>query len=189
MRVSAGRLKGHKFSSRRLSGARPMSERIKQAMFNALGDISGLSVLDAFGGSGALAAEAISRGAAWAVICENNRSAANLIAGNVASLGLADKIKLYRLSVYRFLAISDDTFDLVLADPPFAEFAKLKMSAFTSVMRPGAMLILSAPAAGVIPSAGGLRLLRSGHYGSARLIFYKRLDHHLATSPTTKPVE
>ena len=70
MRIIAGDLKGREFKSPRGRTTRPMSEKTRGALFNTLGDIEGLSVLDGFAGSGALVFEAISRGAVSALAIE-----------------------------------------------------------------------------------------------------------------------
>lgn len=176
LRIAAGRFKGSQLANARSVRSRPMSGRVKGALFNALGDISGLVVLDAFGGSGALALEAVSRGAARAVICENDKAAAKLIEDNINRLEPAGLIRLYRLSVYRFLAINQEKFDLIFVDPPHEAFSKLQLSAFLGAMRADATMVISAPRGCPLPEVERLELLKRARYGRATLVFYKRLD-------------
>lgn len=93
MRVVAGRLGGRIFDSPRTHRTHPMSEKARGAIFNVLGDIAGLSVLDAYSGSGALAIEAVSRGAKSVLAIEVDVEAVKTIARNIENLQLGDRIK------------------------------------------------------------------------------------------------
>ncbi|MEI6237412.1 MAG: RsmD family RNA methyltransferase [Candidatus Saccharibacteria bacterium] len=88
MRIVAGNLRGHHFDSPKNAKTHPMSDKMRGALFNMLGDIEGLTVFDAFGGSGALSFEAISRGAKSAIITEVDKYAWAVIKQN------SDKLKL-----------------------------------------------------------------------------------------------
>lgn len=104
------------------SGTRPTSDRVREAIFNALQarlDFGGLSVLDLYAGSGALGLEALSRGAASAILVESDQRAAAVIAQNVAALNF-DHAAVRRGSVESVLAAgAESPVDLVLADPPY----------------------------------------------------------------------
>ncbi|WP_186382556.1 16S rRNA (guanine(966)-N(2))-methyltransferase RsmD [Amycolatopsis rhizosphaerae] len=103
-------------------GTRPTSERVREALFNALeaaGELRGSRVLDLYAGSGALGLEALSRGAAEAVFVESDRRAVQVLRGNVAELALGGVV--LATSVDSALAQAPERpFDLVLADPPYA---------------------------------------------------------------------
>lgn len=103
-------------------GTRPTSDRVREALFNVLTarrDLAGAAVLDLYAGSGALGLEALSRGAARALLVESDRRAAAVIAENIAALGLPGAV-LRRAPVAAVLAGGADTpVDLVLADPPY----------------------------------------------------------------------
>lgn len=94
MRVIAGTLGGRQFESPKGHKTHPMGDKQRGALFNTLGDISGLTVLDLYAGSGALSFEAISRGAARATAVELDKSAQETIAANIYSLALEDKVTL-----------------------------------------------------------------------------------------------
>ncbi|ORX14879.1 16S rRNA (guanine(966)-N(2))-methyltransferase RsmD [Mycolicibacterium wolinskyi] len=104
------------------SGTRPTSDRVREAVFNALTarvDFTGLAVLDLYAGSGALGLEALSRGAASALFVEADQRAAAVIAKNIAALGVTGAT-VRRGTVASLLAAGTDRpVDLVLADPPY----------------------------------------------------------------------
>lgn len=103
-------------------GTRPTTDRVREALFNVLAarlDLDGMAVLDLYAGSGALGLEALSRGAATVLFVESDRRAADVLAGNIAALGLPGAT-LRRGTVAAVLAGGTDAaVDLVLADPPY----------------------------------------------------------------------
>src|SRR5262245_30096392 len=103
MRIIAGRLGGRLFESPHTSRTHPMSDKARGALFNVLGDINDLSVLDPFAGTGALSFEAVSRGAAHATAIESDRLAQKVIQGNISSLGLQNQVKLVRAQANAWL--------------------------------------------------------------------------------------
>src|SRR5512146_452547 len=102
MRVIAGELKGQRLVAPRGWQVRPTSDRAREAIFSALGDVQGAEVLDLYCGTGALAIEALSRGAARATLVDSDTRPA---LGNVERLGLADRVDLIRSDVPRWLAM------------------------------------------------------------------------------------
>lgn len=100
---------------------RPTTDRVREALFSILGDISDFSVLDCYAGTGALGIEALSRGARRAVFVESGREACDVIADNLRQLELTDRAVVLRLQVEkagRSLAAQDPV-DLLLADSPW----------------------------------------------------------------------
>jgi SAM-dependent methyltransferase len=100
MRVIAGELKGQRLVAPRGWKVRPTSDRVREAVFSALGDVTAASVLDLFCGTGALAIEALSRGDAGAVLVDRDTRPA---LGNVERLGLGDRVELVRSDALRWL--------------------------------------------------------------------------------------
>ena len=100
MRVIAGELKGQRLVAPRGWKVRPTSDRVREAIFSALGDVTGARVLDLYCGTGALAIEALSRGAAGAVLVDRDTRPA---LGNVERLGLAERTELVRSDIPRWL--------------------------------------------------------------------------------------
>jgi 16S rRNA (guanine966-N2)-methyltransferase len=94
MRVIAGAYGGRGLLAPAGRGTRPTSDRVREALFSILGDIAGARVLDLFAGSGALAIEALSRGAAQATLVDTSRAAIDVIHRNLEALGIdADVVR------------------------------------------------------------------------------------------------
>lgn len=119
-RIVAGAAGGRRLSVP--SSARPTTDRVREALFNVLAarlDFDGLRVLDLYAGSGALGLEALSRGAASVLLVDSDRRAADVIARNIASVGLSGAT-VRRGTVSSVLGAGASTpVDLVLADPPY----------------------------------------------------------------------
>jgi 16S rRNA (guanine966-N2)-methyltransferase len=116
MRVTGGELGGRRLHVPR-RGVRPTTGRIREAVFSMLGSVEDSRVLDLFCGTGALAIEALSRGAAQATLVDTKPEAARR---NLESLGLNDRATALRSDVARYLRrAGPGSFDLVLCDPPY----------------------------------------------------------------------
>ncbi|WP_024796676.1 16S rRNA (guanine(966)-N(2))-methyltransferase RsmD [Tomitella biformata] len=120
-RIIAGAAKGRRLAVPP-AGTRPTSDRVREAVFSALGsrmDFDEARVLDLFAGSGGLALEALSRGAAQAVLVEANAKAADIARANIATAALRGA-RVHRGRVQALLdAGADGHYDLVFADPPY----------------------------------------------------------------------
>lgn len=131
MRIIAGEHRGRRLVAPKGEGTRPTTDRVRESLFSALasarGGFEGAVVLDAFAGSGALSLEALSRGAAFACLCERAASASKVIAQNVETLGLDGRRArvvrgdVLKASVPRPPASAGiEGYDLVFLDPPYA---------------------------------------------------------------------
>ena len=176
MRVIAGELGGRFFAGPDSPVTHPMAERVRGAMFNALGDIEGLTVLDAFAGSGALAFEAISRGAASAIVVERDKRAQRILAENIKTLGLEGRIKLIRTGISSWLDTNQDAqFDLVLCDPPYHDLQLSTVSKLTSHVKQNGLMVLSYPGRESAPTVNGVVVVdKSKSYGDAALAYYRK---------------
>ena len=123
MRIVAGEFRGRRLVAPRGVLTRPTADRVREALFSMLGDVSGARVLDLYAGSGALGIEAISRGAGSAVFVERDPRAVAAIERNLESLGLEQEV--LRQDAVRFLARAEGTFDLVFVDPPYDSASRL----------------------------------------------------------------
>lgn len=174
MRVIAGRLGGRLFNSPQSHRTHPMSDKMRGALFNTLGDIEGLTVLDAFAGSGALSFEAVSRGAISSLAIEVDVPAQKVIAANSLALDVVGQVKLIKASAGAWLETSPGiTFDIVLCDPPYDDLHLSLVERLSQCVKPGGLLVLSAPAHIQVPSLGGLMQILQRSYGDAQLLFYR----------------
>lgn len=126
MRIVAGSARGRALAGPRpgSSHIRPTADRVRETLFNVLGQwLEGQAVLDLYAGTGALALEALSRGAARAVLVDQDREAVALCRGNARSLGFEPQVEVLAQPVERavkLLAQRGERFDLIFADPPYA---------------------------------------------------------------------
>lgn len=122
MRVISGQAKGHKLRAAPGDKTRPITDRVKQALFDILGgDVVGSHFLDLFAGTGGVGIEALSRGAARAVFVERRAAAVQVIRHNLETTRLAERAQIVRADVFAFLsrpAIDAAPFDLVYVAPP-----------------------------------------------------------------------
>ena len=121
MRVIAGAFKGRRLQAPKGIDTRPTSDRVREALFSILGDVSGARVLDLYAGSGALGIEALSRDAAEVVFVDSSRQAADAIRANLRAVGDPDAmIWVGEAPAYLRRADPEAPFDLVFADPPYS---------------------------------------------------------------------
>jgi 16S rRNA (guanine966-N2)-methyltransferase len=177
MRIIAGRLGGQQFDSPGGHRTHPMSDKVRGAIFNMLGDIDGLTVLDAFAGSGALAFEAVSRGASVALAIDSDKNAKATMDRNVRKLQLSDQIKVIQANASGW---SDNNpqqrFDVVLCDPPYDHTQLSLLQKITAHLKPHGILVLSWPGKSEAPMLEPLSIIARKQYGDAQLIFYRASD-------------
>lgn len=177
MRVIAGELGGRFFNGPDSATTHPMAERVRGAMFNSLGDISGYTALDAFGGSGALAVEAISRGAKSAIILERDKRAQRIIAENIQLLGLGDKVRLIKASASAWSDNNPDAqFDLLICDPPYHDLQLSTVSKLFRHVKYNGLMVLSYPGRESAPpvNVNGVVVVDDKSYGDAALAYYRQ---------------
>jgi 16S rRNA (guanine966-N2)-methyltransferase len=174
VRVIAGWLGGQTFASPNGHRTHPMSDKVRGALFNSLGDISGLNVLDAFAGSGAISIEAISRGAQYAVAIDNDRNAQAAIADNLQKLSLGDRIKLVKANASSWLNTTDDVFNIVICDPPYDLVQTELIQDLAARARVGGIIIISLPPKVELTLSTDYKQLSYKSYGDAELYFYRR---------------
>src|SRR5829696_606832 len=127
MRIIAGTNKGRTLKVPKWAGLRPTSDKLRETLFNILQNrIRGARVLDVFSGTGAVALEALSRGAVSATCIDSDRRAAGLIAENAALCRDQDRCVIIRDVVERALVkpLPGGPFDIIVLDPPY-DYAQL----------------------------------------------------------------
>lgn len=177
MRVIGGILSGRTFNSVHGHRTHPMSEKIRGAIFNALGDVEGLTVLDVYGGTGALAIEALSRGAESAIVLDADTAAVRTIKENAEKLGLTEQLHVTKAFARAWSRrFENKKFDLVFLDPPYDAVEPKELLLLTKHVKKGGLLVLSLP-----PNTGfryahtRQELLMYKNYRDAETYFYRQL--------------
>jgi 16S rRNA (guanine966-N2)-methyltransferase len=145
VRVVAGRLGGRTLVAPRGATTRPTSDRVREALFSILASVVDARVLDLFAGSGALAIEALSRGAGPATLVDSSPAAVTAIRRNLTALGLEAEVRLETALAFLGRApASARQYDLVFLDPPYRHASALERklsAALASVLAPDARVV------------------------------------------------
>ena len=152
---------------------RPVSQKVRAAIFDVIGhNLSDLSVLDLYAGSGALAFEAISRGAKSAVLVENRPMAGIVISNNAKSLVASIKLKIQDVETY--LDVNKSKFDIIFFDPPYARFSDQLAQAAADLLESNGVLVVSCSASQNLPEQlGAASMVKSRTYGDTKIAYYK----------------
>lgn len=176
MRIISGSLSKREFDSPKSGKVHPMSEKVRGAIFNALGDISGLTVLDAFSGSGALALEAASRGASSVLAIEKDASVQKTVQTNINKSGLEASVSAVRANARGWAKSNNASFDLVLLDPPYDNFQPELLINLAAKTKASGLVVISLPPSSHFQlSTSNFQLLKSKNYGDASLYFYRKV--------------
>ena len=120
MRIIGGRMRGTKLFTLEGNNTRPTLDRVKESLFNIINlRLQDATVLDLFGGSGALAIESISRGASKAYICDNSREAINVIKKNIEKTRTEEEIKIFDCNYEVCIEKITNKVDIIFLDPPY----------------------------------------------------------------------
>ena len=189
-RVIAGAARGRRLQVPPGDGTRPTSDRAREALFGTLesllGAWAGRRVLDLYAGSGAVGLEALSRGAAHALLVEADARAARTLAANVATLGLAGaEVRRGRVERVAAHGLPGPAYDVVFADPPY-DLTDDELRTVLADLRPAVadaavVVVERATRGGAWTWPVGYDEVRSRRYGEATL-WYGR-----ATQPARRP--
>lgn len=176
MRIIAGRLGGRQFLSPKGNRTHPMSDKARGALFNALGDITGLSLLDAFAGSGAMAFEAISRGAKRVTAVDIETNAFKAMTESAAELDVEDQIEIVRANVGGWFKSSrqDQRFDVIICDPPYDALQLPIIERLSSKINVGGLIVVSLPPGARLIMPDRCELVQAKDYGDITLQFFRR---------------
>jgi 16S rRNA (guanine966-N2)-methyltransferase len=165
-------------------GTRPTSDRAREGLFNTLRahvDVEGARVLDLFAGTGAVGLEALSRGAAGVTFVESDRAAAEVLRRNIAAVALPGTcVQRRQAATYLTTAGTDDPFDLVFADPPYAFSDGHLAALLVALCEPGwlaehAIVVVERSARGAEPQwPACIALVTSRRYGEGVLWYGRR---------------
>ena len=177
MRVTGGIGKGRKLKVPAGSRVRPTSDKVKQALFNILGQkVEGALFLDLFAGIGGIGIEALSRGAGRVVFVDDSRDSLKIIKKNVEQTAFTERAQVVASKAETFLKKTSEQFDIVFLDPPYSLAMEplLKVLAESGILKPDSILIAEhfkkQPS---IQQIGNLSLYRQAQYGDTVLTFYR----------------
>jgi 16S rRNA (guanine966-N2)-methyltransferase len=173
MRIIAGEFKSRIIKDTKNNRTHPMSEKIRGALFNSLGDITGLTMLDAFAGTGAVGIEALSRGAGHVNAVEMNADSFETLKANRDLITDEERMEVHRANTSTWLKNQQRYFDLIIADPPYDAIGMKALDACAKYVEPGGLLVVSLPPAEHIKFEG-LKKIDEKRYGNAKLVFYRK---------------
>jgi len=171
MRIIAGEFKSRILKDPKSKRTHPMSEKIRGALFNSLGDITDKTFLDAFSGTGSVAIEALSRGAVDVHAVDVNPDAFDTLKHNRDLVTDDSRLQVHRANVKVWLRNVDKQFDIIVADPPYDAVSMNTLDVVAEYVGKNGILIISLPIAENYKKPG-LKLIDEKRYGNAKLAFY-----------------
>jgi 16S rRNA (guanine966-N2)-methyltransferase len=185
MRVIAGSRKGRRLIAPAGMDTRPTSDRVKENLFNILGNrVEGATVLDLYAGSGALAIEALSRGAERAVLVESDRRALKALRRNLKNTGFTEQsvIDSQRVrAALSALGAGGWSFDLIFLDPPYridqAELEAVLIQAASCLAERGTIVLEHCTGNGELKFDRAMVLVDNRRYGDTSLSFFEEREN------------
>ncbi len=185
LRIIGGKARGRKLRSVPGETTRPITDKVREALFNIIGlDIQGASLLDLFAGTGSVGIEALSRGAEYVCFVELNRRPFAIIKENLASTGLLDGAKVIHADAFKYLSqASPHPFDYIYIAPPqykgMWERALEEIDRLLEWLSEDGWVIVQIHPVEYVPRGESLPLntlieFDQRHYGSTLLVFYQK---------------
>lgn len=180
MRIVGGRFGGRVLRGPSSDKIRPTSDRLRESLFNILehrfGDpVTGARVIDLFAGTGALALEALSRGAVFALMVDEGAEARALIRANVEDLGAGGETRIFRRDARKLgLAPAGEKFDIAFLDPPYGKgLGEPALSALSSGgwLKPGALVMIEEASSSPLTVPGGFTFHDRRDFGDSSIYF------------------
>ncbi len=183
MRVISGTARGRRLKGPPSHDTRPMADKIKGALFNALGslDVQPERVLDLYAGTGNIGIEALSRGASWADFVDKGRDQARVIGENLRTTGFADRSRVHKTGVGQYLATArTEPYDFVILDPPYADpdiLKTLETVGASQLVQSGTIVVIGHwPRLDMPDRLGRLECLRNRCHGDSCFSIYEVTD-------------
>ncbi len=180
MRVISGTAKGRVLKTPEGLGTRPTADRVKESLFNIISPyVYKSEVLDLFSGSGAIAIEALSRGATFADIVEKAPAAVACIRENLEKTGLKDKAEIHLTDVFAYLGRCNKGYDLIIMDPPYHSDTIEKALAVISernLLNEGGVVVCECDGDEMVKDTVlDMKLVDTRKYGRVLLNFFKKI--------------
>lgn len=180
MRVVSGFYKGCRLTAPKGESTRPMTDKMRAALFDMAGDVDGLIVLDAYAGSGAVAIEALSRGASNATMIDYGRSAIEAIKKNLQHIQISHGYNIHQEDLGAWLdrqaVIGAEPYDMIVADPPYEDLDPRTIEKLGAKLRPKGILAVSHSSKLSSPDLAGLELIKHKTYGDSALSIYRPMS-------------
>lgn len=176
MKITAGEFRGRAITQPKAKSVRPMSEKVRAAIFDIIGPVTDMLVLDAYAGSGAAGLEAVSRGATLVEAIEANPQVARVIEQNAKGLSAGENYELWVMTVEKWLASNDQwdkEYDLIIADPPYSKVDAAVLEQLALHLASGGTLVLSHSSKISVPELKSVSLIRTYTYGDSALSVYR----------------
>ena len=185
MRIISGRARGKKLVEFAGARVRPTADRVREALFSILtsrlGSLHGCKVLDLFAGTGALALEALSRGAQNAIFVDAHPESIKIIQTNIDGCRMSGHAQVLRSELPAALALTvkDGPFDLIFLDPPYAQGlaqATLTRIEALELLSARGLIVVETEKGEVLPEQiGSLVETDQRHYGVSAITFFERM--------------
>ncbi len=187
MRIIAGKNKSRKLETLDGLNTRPMTDRMKESIFNCIGPyFDGDKVLDLFGGSGALSLESLSRGASHAWICEKNYDALKVIKTNVTSLKEDNNITIYNSDyqvALKRIVQEGLSFDIIFLDPPYRMNIVKELVEYlleNKLVNDKGIIVCQYVKGNVVPcEMNNLKIIKNYNYGTSEVTIYQVIKEEL----------
>ena len=174
IKIGAGSLAGRIIEQPKTSKTRPMTQKNRASIFNRLGDIEGLSVLDVYAGSGAIGIEALSLGASHATFVEQSRSVAKVIQDNIEKLDLVSQTSvLIQSATEAVKSLHGQSFDIIIADPPYDQLQEGDINLIFNAVGKNGICILSHSSRIPVPNLDAVEHIDSRTYGDTTISYYR----------------
>lgn len=187
------------YRSRRIAGpdnnkTRPTTDRSRETLFQVIEnliDLDGKRILDLFAGTGAVALEALSRGAGGATLIEKDRHAVASIKENIEMLDVTQTVKVISRDVFAALPDLKDSFDIIFVDPPYADKRQLKelpeLLLQMSVLNENGLIILEHSSHDKVKEIEGAEIIKQLKVGEASFTLLIRKGDELVPPDPDKP--
>lgn len=176
--ITSGKYKNLTLYSPPENITRPISQKVRAAIFNSLIDIVNKSnVLDLYAGSGAMALESISRGSSQAVMVDNNFKAISTIKKNIQRLDSSEKLTVIKSDANKFISSCTEKFDIIFVDPPYNEFDIDMVKRASNLLQYGGIIVVSRASRIELGDIGNaLQIISSKNYGDTQIEYIKKLN-------------
>lgn len=191
MRVISGSARGRRLKGPPSNETRPMADKIKGALFNALAslDVTPDRILDLYAGTGNIGIEALSRGGSWADFVERGREQVKVIRQNLENTGFADRSRVHQVPVRTYVATARaEPYDFVILDPPYADpdiLEILETVGSSQLVKSGTIVVIGHwPRLEMPERVGRLECLRSRCHGDSCFSIFEVVDEIDDEAPT-----